>query len=34
VALRNARSRSRCPVACRGSIAATTVFIADGNLSR
>src|SRR5882762_5859992 len=33
VALRKTRSRSRCPAACRGSMAAT-VFIADGNLSR
>ena len=33
VAARKNRSRSRCPAACRGSIAAT-VFIADGNLSR
>ena len=31
VAAWNIRSRSRCPAACRGSIAAT-VFIADGNL--
>src|SRR5277367_1146628 len=31
VAPRKIRSRSRCPAACRGSIAAT-VFIADGTL--